>query len=139
MRKILSILAFLAVSAASALAADTVELPIGRHGTPVAVSIATGAYTNATPTNATAGVRLSNRTGVLIDNPSTNTASFHGHIGNCTSTAISTSTVKGPIEIAPSTNGGIIPLGMNECIWLVSRHTSAESVMIQDVSQRNGP
>lgn len=114
-------------------AVDNIEAPIKRWTTPVSVSVSTSSYTNviSTTTRALYGI-----TAILIDNPSTNTGIVHGHIGNCTSTAVSTSTVKGPIEIAPSSNGGSIGLSDDECIWLVSRHTSAESVTIQAVSQR---
>lgn len=114
-------------------AIETVNSQISDHGTPVAVSVATGAYTNVTSTTTRS---LFNMTGILIDNPSTNTGIVHGHVGNCTSTSISTSSVKGPIEIAPSANGGSINLGPDECLWLVSRHTAAESITIQPISEK---
>ena len=115
-------------------AVDTIEEPIYRHGTPAAVLISTFTYTKVPPSST-----LANRTTVLIDNPSTNSAIVHGHIGDCTSTNISTSTVKGPIEIAPASNGGYIDLGPGECLWLVSRNTSAESVTCQEVGKRYAP
>ena len=133
---------FLLTFTAAAGAVNVLEEPIYRYGTPVAVSVATNTYTNVTSQSAAAGVRLSMRTAVLLDNPSTNSSIIHGHVGNCTSTAISTTTVKGPIEVAPSANGAIIPVGNDACLWLVSRNGDsggAESVTIQDVSQRNGP
>lgn len=113
-------------------AIDTIEQPISGFSAPEAVSISTYAYVNAT----SAAVRIADLSGILIDNPSTNTATMHGHVGNCTSTAISTSTVKGPIEIAPTTNGSFIPLAEYECLWLVSRNTSAENVTVQGIKQR---
>lgn len=122
---------FLLVSAAMA---EVNESPFYRVGTPTAVSVSTSAYTK-TPTSRT----LSSISGVYLDNPSTNSAAVHGHLGNCTSTSISTSTVKGPIEI-PAANGQIwIPLSDGVCLWLVSRHTAAESVTVQEASQRYGP
>ena len=133
---ILSALGWFAAPRAMAGGVDVISAPIARHGTPEAVSISTSAYTKVAPTT-----RLNLVTALLIDNPSTNTSTVHGHIGNCTSTSVSTSTVKGPIEIAPSSNGGEIDLLNEECVWLVSRNGSsgAESVTIQPVSQRTGP
>jgi len=111
---------------------DTVELGISAHGTPMAILVSTSAYTNVTP----ASVRtLVDMTAVLIDNPSTNTGTMHGHIGGCTSTSVSVTDVKGPIEIAPSSNGGSIGIADDQCIWMVSRHTSAEYLTIQAVEQ----
>lgn len=114
----------------------TIEDPIYRYGTPTAVLVSTGSYTKVPATSS-----LSHRTALLVDNTSTNTAIMHGHIGNCTSTSVSTSTVLGPIEIAPSTNGGIIPIGSGSdvCLWIVTRHTSAENITVQEISQRQGP
>lgn len=136
-RASLTVLAVAALAVAKVSAGEpTIEAPFQRHGTPTAVSIATSTYTKVPATTT-----LSQRTTVLIDNPSTNSSIMHGHVGNCTSTSISTSTVLGPIEISPASNTGEIGLGNDECIWLVSRNGSsgAESVTVQELSQRNGP
>lgn len=127
------------VAAPRARAADQVNVvnaQIVRHGTPEAISISTSAYTKVTPTT-----RLNGITALLIDNPSTNMSTMHGHIWNCTSTSISTSTVKGPIELPPNASTSEVDLDNSECLWLVSRNgaAGAESVMIQPVSQRTGP
>ncbi len=129
-------LAILTAAPARAANLEIIDAPIARHGTAEAISIATNTYTKVAPTT-----RLSLQTTLLIDNPSTNTSTVHGHIGNCTSTSISTTTVKGPIEIAPASNGGYVQILSDECIWLVSRNggSGAESVTIQPVSQRTGP
>lgn len=113
-------------------AMDTVEMPIVSHSPAILMSVSTSAYTNVSSST----VRIANLAAVLIDNPSTNSAIMHGHIGNCTSTSVSTSTVLGPIELAPSLGGGIIGIAEDECLWLISRHTSAENVMIQGVAQK---
>lgn len=113
-------------------AVETIERGVATYGTPTAVSVSTSAYTNVTPVS----VRINTMSGVLIDNPSTNTGTVHGHIGNCTSTSISTSTVKGPIEIAPGNSGGDIDMDSDVCLWLVSRHTSAETITIQAVGKK---
>lgn len=131
MKKILFLMAFLAWSPASAESMS--QQPIMQVSSPTAVSVSTSQYTNATPS----GVRTMTTTLnlILIDNPSTNTATVHGHIWNCTSTSFSTSTIKGPIEIAPASNGGYIALPSDMCLWLVSRHTAAETVYVQGASQ----
>ena len=131
--KILPLLGGLLLLAVMESRADVIDATISRYGTPAAVSISTSAYVKICPS-----ATLTNATGLLIDNPSTNTGIVHGHLGNKTSTSVSISTVKGPIEIAPSTNGGVIPIGPDTCVWIVSRHTSAESVTYQAVSQRYG-
>ena len=114
-------------------ATDVIEQPIAGHSDPVAVAVSTYAYTNVT----SASTRIRYMSAVIVDNPSTNNASMHGHVGDCSSTSVSTSAVKGPIEIAPSSNGGYILLAEDECLWLVSRYTVAsESATVQGVRQR---
>ena len=134
MKKILMTVAFITVMRAMASAAmDTIEYPIVGHSPAILVSVSTfAAYTNVSSST----VRIVNMSAVLVDNPSTNSGTMFGHIGNCTSTSVSTSTVKGPIEIPPQAAGGIIGIAEDECIWLMSRHTSAENIMIQGVSQK---
>lgn len=132
MKKILLAFGLWVVSVPAFAAIEVSEYPIVGFGTPQAVSVSTSAYTNVTSTN----VRISNLAAILIDNPSTNSAAVHGHIGNCTSTAVSISAVTGPIEIHPGAGGGYILLAADACLWLVSRHTSAESIMLQGTHQR---
>lgn len=132
MKKLFSIWLVGACVVTAIAATDTIEQPIVSYSTPIAVSVSVSAYTNVTA----ASTRISGMTAILIDNPSTNSAAVHGHVGNCTSTAVSITDVKGPIEIAPSSNGGYIALAEDACLWLVSRHTAAESITIQGVSQK---
>lgn len=135
MKKILLIVGLaLGGAAPSHAAVDTLELGISSATIPQAISVSTSAYTNVTP--AASKTLAPGITAVLVDNPSTNTGTMHGHIGNCTSTAVSISTVKGPIEIPPSASGGYFRLAFDECLWLVSRHTSAESVTVQGITER---
>lgn len=117
----------------SKAAVGVYEYPITGYTLPYAVALTTYSYTNVTTSDIRA---LRGLNAVIIDNPSTNTASVHGHIGNCSSTSVSTTTVKGPIEIAPSSNGGSIAIEDGQCIWLISRHTSSESITIQGITQR---
>ena len=112
-------------------ATDVIQAPIFGASVPVAVSVSTSQYTNVTSSS----TRISELSAVLIDNPSTNSATVHGHVGSCFSTTVSTSAVKGPIEIPPANSGGFIALSEGQCLWLVSRNTSAESVTVQGVKQ----
>lgn len=128
-----AVLGLLALAGPARTQTSVITQPIAGHATPEAVSVATHAYTNVTSTQ----TRLDQMSALLIDNPSTNTATMHGHIGNCTSTAMSTTTFKGPIELAPSASGGFLALAADECLWLISRHASApENVMVQGVRQK---
>ena len=103
------------------------ESPVISPGTPVTVSISTSTQTKV-PTSQTSG-----RTGIFIDNPSTNTAVVVGFLGDCTSTALA-STIR-PIEISPSSNTAFIPMREDVCLWLISLHSSAESVHYQEAKQ----
>lgn len=111
-------------------ATETIEQPIRAYGTPTAISVSTSVYTNVTPS----GVRIEDMTAILINNPTSNNATVQGHLGNCTSTAVSTSTVKGPFELAVGAGGSIL-LDKNVCLWLISRHTSAETIVVQAIKQ----
>lgn len=131
MKRILMVLA-LALGVGSAAAVDVIELPIVAQAAPEAVLVSTSAYTNVTSTM----TRVIELSALLLDNPADNTAIMHGHIGNCTSTAVSTVTVKGPIEIAPSTNGGYIGIASDRCLWMVSHAASAEYLTVQGIQQK---
>lgn len=133
MKKLLLLLSLIALSSRGYCAVDAADAPIRSYGIPEAISISTFAYTKVLSTS-TLAVPLLN--GILIDNPSTNTGIMHGHIGNCTSTSIATGTVKGPFEIPPSAGTTTLAIEDGKCLWLVSRHTSAESVTVQGFSQR---
>lgn len=103
------------------------EAPVNGYGTPATISISTSTLTMV-PTTQTTG-----RIGIYLDNPATNNARVVGFIGNCTSTALA-STIR-PIEIAQATNSSYFPLRDDVCLWLISLHTSAENIHIQEVKQ----
>lgn len=128
MKSFFTMLGFMLGSAVCVWAAPPVaEAPIKSYGTPVTLSISTSTLTKA-PTSQTSG-----RMGIFIDNPNTNTARVVGFLGNCTSTALA-STIR-PIEIAPSSNSSYFPAREDVCLWLLSLHTSAESIHYQEVLQ----
>jgi len=116
--------------ASKGIAATAVEeVAIGGIGTPATVSVS-----SFTLTKIPASSTLSSRSGILIDNPSTNTGSMVGFLGNCTSTARA-NTIR-PIEIAPSSNGGYISMDNNVCLWIITTLTTGpENVHVQEVSQ----
>jgi len=111
-------------------AIQTIEEPIVYYQAPESVSVSTSAFTNVTSTT----TRMRFLSAILIDNPSSNSAKMYGHLGDCTSTSVATS-VLGPVEIAPGSNGGFIRLAEDVCLWLISLHTSAENVTVQGVKQ----
>lgn len=133
MKHYLLALALICFGSFAYAATETIEQPIASFAAPEAISISTYAYTLALSTTARTVPGL---TALLIDNPASNSATVYGHIGNCTSTDVSTVTVKGPIEIAPSSNGGYIGVAADACLWLISKHTSSEAVTAQGISQR---
>lgn len=108
------------------------EAPIKDYGTPVTVSISTdtgaaAAWTKI-PTSQTSG-----RMGIFLAIPSGNSGDILGHLGNCTSTAIATSIR--PLQYARGSNSPLIPLREDVCLWLITSHTSAESVHYQEIKQ----
>lgn len=122
-----------------ALAATEVyELPISSATQPAAISIASAAWTNATP----AAVKLTDMAGIAIGNPSSNARDMFGFLSDCTTPTYSTTSIRGPFEIpvATVTAGGykasFIPMTEDMCLWLVGRHTAAEAVTVQGVKRR---
>lgn len=124
--------ALLVTASVSAFSAtDVIEYGVRSANEPVSVLVSTSTYTNVTSTTTRSG----DMTALLFDNPSTNTSIMHGHVGGCTSTAVAT-TVLGPIEIHPSSGGGMLALQPTQCLWMLSRATSAENLTVQGVSQK---
>lgn len=122
----------LSLAAPASAQINTITQPISGVTAPEAISVATHAYTNVVSTTARA---LADMSGILIDNPATNTASVFGHVGNCTSTPVPT-TIRGPFELSPSASGGFLALPADSCLWLISRAASAESVVVQSLRQK---
>ena len=103
------------------------EAPVTGYGTPTTVSISTSSFTKV-PTSQTSG-----RMGIFIDNPATNSGRMVGIFGDCSSTSIAT-TVR-PLELSAGNNTSYIPIREDVCLWLLSLHTSAESVHYQEIKQ----
>ena len=103
------------------------ENSITAVGTPTTVSVSTSAWT-VVP----AASSLTERSGMIVSLPAAANAVMVGHFGGCTSTAIAT-TVR-PLELA---KGGfiLVPAANDVCLYLMSLHTAAESVHIQEIGQ----
>lgn len=114
------------VNAASSPALS-VESSIREVGTPTTVSISTSVWTMVP-----AASTLTGREGLMVSLPTTLNAVVVGHLADCTSTAIAT-TVR-PLEFA---KGGFVfvPVGSDVCLWVMSLHTAAESIHVQEIGQ----
>ena len=106
----------------------TTEVSISTVGTPTTVSISTSAWTKVPATSS-----LANRNGILLSVPATLTANVVGILDGCTSTAVAT-TVR-PMEYAKGNGFTLVPVNNDICLWLLSIHTAAESVHVQEVKQ----
>lgn len=106
------------------------EAPVSGYGTPVTISVSTGpagAWTKV-PTTQTTG-----RMGIILDIPASATGPLVGHLGNCTSTAVAT-TVR-PIEIAKGSDYTYISMRDDVCLWMITLHTAAENIHVQEIKQ----
>lgn len=114
------------VNAASSPALS-VESSIREVGTPTTVSVSTSAWTMVP-----AASTLTGREGIMVSLPTTLNAVVVGHLGDCTSTAVAT-TVR-PLEFA---KGGFVfvPTGSAVCLWVLSLHSGAESIHVQEIGQ----
>lgn len=118
------VLLFLCSNASAAL--DTLQLPVSSATVPSSLTISSIAYTNVTPT----AVRLPGLSEIKLNSSSTlgDSHTAFGHLGNCSSTAISTSAFTGPIELRPSDAGITVELAEDLCLWMVSVATHAVTV-----------
>ena len=101
---------------------------IKSYGTPATISISTSAWTKVP-----AATALSARAGFVVSLPASASANMVGHFGDCTSTAVAT-TVR-PIELVKGNGFTFIPLRSDVCLWLLSIHTAAENMHVQEVTQ----
>lgn len=128
MKKILISLGFLLGFVAITQAAPDVEEESMHYAAAASsVSISTSAWT-VVPT--TSG--LNYRSGIKVNNPSTNNASVVGILSR--SASPSDSITVHPIEIEPGENP-FIPCGDDLYLYLLSLHTSAEYIHVQEVRQ----
>lgn len=100
--------------------------------TPSAIVISSIAYVNVVTTT----TRVGGFTSALIKSPSSNItlADVFGHVGSCVSTAVSTTTIKGPIEIQRADETTEIELADDQCLWLVSNST--QTIFVQPIRRK---
>lgn len=104
------------------------EISISAGGTPTTVSISTSAWTKVP-----AASSLARRAGVVVSVPASNTANVVGHLGGCSSTSIAI-TVR-PMEFVKGGGFTLVPIDENVCLYLLSIHTGAENVHVQEIRQ----
>lgn len=102
------------------------ESPIISLGTASTVSISTSTWTKV-PATSTLGAR----TGIKVNNPSTNNASV---VCTLDTTAPTIATTIRPIEIQKGENP-FIPVRVDVLLYCLSLHTSAENIHAQEVGQ----
>lgn len=99
---------------------------------PASLSISSLTYTTAVSSLTRNGYYQS----IVISNPASNPTldSVYGHVGSCASTAVSTSSVKGPFVFVRGANALEVELTEPECLWLMS--TSTQSITIQAIRRK---
>lgn len=106
-------------------AVSTQELSFSAFGTPTTLSVSTSAWTLAP-----AASSLTSRTGVTVSVPASNTANIVAHVGDCPSTAVAISVR--PMELIRGNGFTFFPVNNDACVWLLSLHTAAENVHVQE-------
>jgi hypothetical protein len=130
MKRVLISFALVGLGWARSFAAIPVlEQPITARGTGTTVSVSISAWTKVPASSSIDG-----RSGLLVNNPATNTARMLGILGGCTVSPTEATTV-GPLEFAPSTDFSYIPVSNAVCLYLISLNGSAENVHVQEVRQ----
>lgn len=128
MKRLLTVLVGLFAAGSAYAAPKVMEATIGEVGTPTTVSISTSAWTKVPASSSLTGF-----TGFYVSLPAASNAVMAGHLGSCSGTSIAT-TVR-PLELA---KGGFIflPMDGQVCLYLISLHTAAESVHVQEIKQK---
>lgn len=118
---IVFLFSFLAGSYVHAAGLLVRETPIIDFATPVTIAISSTTLTKV-PTTQTSG-----RFGLYINNPSTNSGSISGFLGNCTSTALAITIRPIVFSTNPVQNSvaDFFPMREDVCLWLISENTAA--------------
>ena len=90
------------------------EAPVNDVGTAETVSVSTSAWT-AAPTDETVG-----RTGILVNNPSSNTGRMVGILSTDCDGSIATATTIRPLEFAPGTDFTFVGVSDKACLYLLN-------------------
>lgn len=126
MKKLL-VLLILAVSFGTVHADNVREVPFTSASGSETVSISSFTFTKIPTT------QVDGRWGFYVGVPSTNTGDIVGVAGNCTSTSVAT-TVR-PIQMIKGTSSYFFKYNQGMCLWLITTHTSAENVHVEQVIQ----
>lgn len=105
------------------------EAQIVSVGTATTVSVSTSSWTKVP-----SGTQLSNRSGILVNNPSTNNASMVGVLSTDSSAPSEATTVR-PLEFATSSDFTFVPISSGVYLYLLSLHSIAENVHVQEIVQ----
>jgi hypothetical protein len=108
----------------------SIEAPINSVGTATTVSVSNSTWTKVPTTPSLVG-----RTGIVVSVPSTNTANVVGVLTVSTSGPTEATTVR-PFEIEKGNSFALVPAADNVYLYLLSLHSGAESVHVQEVKQR---
>lgn len=99
---------------------------------PASVAVSSTAYTSVVSSITRNGYYQS----IIVKNPASNATlgEVFGHIGSCASTAVSTSTVIGPLSFNRGDLPQEIELSEPECLWVASRST--QTITVQAVRRK---
>lgn len=129
MKKLLLIIALASPSVLFASAPPTLEQPVTSIGRATTVSVSNSAWTLCP-----AASSLDGRTGVLVNNPCTNSATMVAVLSTSTAIPAEATTVR-PLEFAPCTDFTVVPASNKIYLWIMTLATGAENVHIQEVKQ----
>jgi hypothetical protein len=113
------------------LAAPARSAEIVLYGTPTAVAVSSNAYVSVI-----SSVTRNGYPSIIVKNPSSNATlgEVFGHVGGCTSTAVSTSSVLGPFSFNRGDAAQEIELTEPSCLWVASRST--QTITIQAIRRK---
>lgn len=112
------------------MAAPTVkEAQIVDVATATTVSISTSVWTKVP-----AGTPTGNRSGILINNPSSNTAVMVGVLSTNATSPTEATTVR-PLEFATSSDFTFVPISSAVYLYLMTLAVGAENVHVQEIIQ----
>ncbi len=115
-------LSFFAYGYAHSAAALVNESPILGYGIPVTIAISSTTLTKV-PSTQTSG-----RFGIFVSNPSTNSGSISGFMGDCNSTTLASTIRPIVFSTTPSQyNFNFLSMREDVCLWLISENTAAAS------------
>lgn len=105
------------------------EAQITDVGTATTVSVANNAWTKVP-----SGTPLGNRSGLLINNPSSNSSVMVGVLSTNASSPTEATTVR-PLEFSPASDFTFVPISSGVYLYLMSLHSAAENVHVQEIVQ----